>query len=61
MFGINERARHDMMGLCFLVGAYADQKRQEARARALDPEGVPLLSIQAEPAEAREDKEEKQD
>jgi hypothetical protein len=41
-----------MLGLCFLVGEYASQKKREARERAQDPEGAPLVPRDTE-GEAR--------
>ena len=32
-----------MLGVCFLVSAYVDQKKSEARERAQGPEGAPLV------------------
>ncbi len=32
-----------MLGLCFIIGEYASQKKREARERAQTPEGAPLV------------------
>jgi hypothetical protein len=46
-----------MLGMCFYLGAVADQRRREARERAQGPEGAPLVRRdkegEAEPAPAR--------
>jgi hypothetical protein len=52
-----------MIGMCYLIGQYADRKARERRERAQDPEGAPLMHMEKdkEPAADKNDAEQKRE